>query len=139
MTPDINNNSIVLRIDYGDFSALFTGDIYMLKENELVKEKPELLDVDLLKIPHHGHTTSNGRRFGDAVTPQLAVATGRIVLDSSVYYNYTKHGSKVLMDYCDGYIHVTTDGSEISWEHSRERTIDYYDKFEYENINKAAN
>ncbi len=136
-TPDINNSSIVLRIDYKGFSALFTGDIYHLQELNLVRTKPELLDVDLLKMPHHGNSTSNSKKFADAVKPQLAVATGRLVIEATQYYVYTKHGAKVLFDYCDGYIHVFTDGEDISWEHSRERTIDYYDKYEFENIAAA--
>ncbi|MBQ6508982.1 MAG: MBL fold metallo-hydrolase [Flexilinea sp.] len=133
-TPDINNSSIVLRMDYGDFSALFTGDIYQLQEMELVRNAADLLDADLLKMPHHGNSTSNSKKFADAVKPQLAVATGRLVIDAMQYYVYTKNGAKVLFDYCDGYIHVYTDGEEITWEHSRERTIDFYDKYEYENL-----
>ena len=135
-TPDINNSSIVLRMDYRDFSALFTGDIYKLKEAELVREKAELLDVDLLKMPHHGNGTSNSKEFAKAVRPELAVATGRLVIQDFNYYVYTMTGSKVLFDYCDGYIHVSTDGETMEWDHSRERTIDYYDKFEYENLKK---
>ena len=133
-TPDVNNSSIVMRFDYGGFSALFTGDIYHVQEMELVRNHADLLDVDLLKMPHHGNSTSNSKKFADAVKPQLAVATGRLVIEATQYFVYTKHVAKVLFDYCDGYIHVYTDGEEMSWEHSRERTIDYYDKYEYENI-----
>ena len=137
-TPDINNSSIVLRMDYRDFSALFTGDIYNVKERDLTKNKADLLDVDLLKMPHHGNSqTSNGKDFALAISPVLVVATGRTPIDSMTYYYYTKQGARVLFDYCDGYIHAFTDGEEITWEHSRERTTDYYDKFEYENLIKG--
>ena len=138
-TDDINNSSIVLRMDYRDFSALFTGDIYKLKEAELVREKPELLDVDLLKMPHHGNGTSNSKGFAAAVTPKLAVATGRLVIQDFNYYVYTMTGSRVLFDFCDGYIHVSTDGKDMEWDHSRERTIDYYDKYEYEALMEKKN
>ena len=134
--PAVNNVSVVLRMDYRDFSALFTGDIYLEKELELVRECGELLDVDLLKMPHHGRPTSNSKKFAQAVTPQLAVATGHIGLEAGQYYNYTKLGAKVLFDYCDGYIHVYTDGAELFREQSRERETDYYDKYEYENLNR---
>ncbi len=137
-TPDINNSSIVMRMDYRDFSALFTGDIYNVKEWDLTKNKADLLDVDLLKMPHHGNgQTSNNKDFALAVSPVLVVATGRTPIDSMTYYYYTKQGAKVLFDYCDGYIHVFTDGEELTWERSRERTTDYYDKFEYENLIKG--
>ena len=137
-TPDINNSSIVLRMDYRDFSALFTGDIYNVKERELTKNKADLLDVDLLKMPHHGNgQTSNGKDFALAISPALVVATGRMPIESMTYYYYTKQGAKVLFDYCDGYIHAVTDGEGLTWEHSRERVTDFYDKFEYENLTKG--
>ena len=134
-TPDVNNSSIVLRMDYKEFSALFTGDIYLVKEWDLTKNKADLLDVDLLKMPHHGNsTTSNSKDFALAVSPALVVGTGHMAIESMTYYYYTKQGAKVLFDYCDGYIHAFTDGIELNWEHSRERATDYYDKFEYENL-----
>ena len=138
-TPEVNNTSIVLRMDYKNFSALFTGDIYKLKEDELVREKAELLDTDLLKMPHHGNGTSNSKAFAKAVTPKLAVATGRLAIQDFNYYVYTMTGAKVLFDLCDGYIHVSTDGEEMEWDQSRERTIDYYDKFEYEALREKMN
>lgn len=126
LTPDVNNDSLVFRLDYGDFSALFTGDIYAAKEWELVAKYPEVLDVDLLKIPHHGHNTSSTRDFSAAVTPVLAVGTGHVAMDLNTYMSYTRTGSEVLMDYCDGYIHVWSDGTGLEYEHSKERTVRLY-------------
>lgn len=126
LTPDVNNSSIVFRMDYGDFSALFTGDIYAAKEWDLVERFPELLDVDLLKVPHHGHNTSSTREFGAAVTPKLAVATSHVAMDLNSYMSYTRTGSQVLMDFCDGYVHVWSDGTGLDYEHSKERTIRMY-------------
>ena len=126
LTPDINNSSIVFRLDYGSFSALFTGDIYAAKEWDLVARYPEVLDVDLLKVPHHGHNTSSTREFGAAVTPTLAVSTGYVAMDLNTYMSYTRTGSEVLMDYCDGYVHVWSDGTGLEYEHSKERTVRLY-------------
>ena len=129
-TEQINNASIVLRIEYGDFSALFTGDIYQRQEEVLVREKAELLDADLLKIPHHGEPTSSSRAFAKAVSPKLAVATGRIFVQDYQYRTYAKAGAKVRFDLLDGYISVRTDGKTMEWEQSRERMTDHFDKYE---------
>ncbi len=133
---DVNKTSIVMRFDYRDFSALFTGDIYKPKEGELAGLIPEMLDADLLKIPHHGNNTSNSKGFAEAVTPKIAVAMGRINLEPACYYVYTMQGSRVLTDLLDGYIHVSTDGETTEWDSSRERTIDTYDIYEYEIISQ---
>lgn len=128
-TPDVNNSSLVIRMDYGGFSALFTGDIYAAKEWDLVERFPELLDVDLLKVPHHGHNTSSTREFGAAVTPKLAVATSYVAMDLNCYMSYTRTGSVVLMDFCDGYVHVWSDGTGLDYEHSKERTVRTYNGY----------
>ncbi len=130
-TEKVNNASVLLRMDYGDFSALFTGDIYLRMENELIRDKAELLDVDLLKMPHHGEVTSNTRDFAKAVSPKLAVATGHIFVQDYIYRSYTKTGAKVRFDMLDGYIRVWSDGVTMEWDQSRERETDHFDRFEY--------
>ncbi len=129
-TEEINNDSVVLRMDYRNFSALFTGDIYKSYEEVLVREKADLLDVDLLKIPHHGQSTSSTSAFAQAVTPMLAVATGGRSMKDTQYKRYTDTGAIVRFDLVDGYIRVWTDGVVMSWDQSQERTTDRYDKYE---------
>lgn len=131
VTEDINGTSLVLRFDYGEVSALFTGDIYAPKERELVTMYGRLLDVDILKIPHHGNNTSSCAEFAAAVSPQVAVATGGLMMTTNVYYSYAKTGAKVLFDAVDGYITIMTDGKDIEVSTSRERETDYYEKYEY--------
>jgi competence protein ComEC len=48
-----NANSVVLRLDYGDFSMLFTGDAEAQTEARLI-ENGARLDADVLKVGHHG-------------------------------------------------------------------------------------
>lgn len=72
---DMNNDSVVLRADFGESSVLYTGDAEDISEKEMV-EKFRLsgkLDCDLLKVGHHGSENSSTDIFLDAVTPELAV------------------------------------------------------------------
>ena len=131
-TQEMNNSSLTIRMDYGEFSALLTGDLYESRELDLVKKYGEFLDVDLLKIPHHGHPTSTSEQFVSATTPEVAVGLGHVLLGTNKYSNLLKNGAKaVLMDIADGYIHVWSDGkSEIQWETSRERTLTNYERYD---------
>jgi competence protein ComEC len=69
---DVNNNSVVIRLTYGDVSFLLTGDIEQDVEKELVRSGLYLHST-VLKLPHHGSKTSSSQLFLDAVTPQVAV------------------------------------------------------------------
>lgn len=68
---DLNNTSLVLRVDYGAASCLFTGDMEEPEEKELLQNGADL-DVDFLKVGHHGAATSSSEAFLAAVTPQYA-------------------------------------------------------------------
>ena len=69
---DNNENSIVLRIDYGETSFLFTGDIGIEAEDELVESGADLA-ATVLKVAHHGSRGSSGYVFLRAVAPQYGV------------------------------------------------------------------
>jgi competence protein ComEC len=68
-----NDNSLVLRIRYGDRAALLVGDAEHEEENTLLATRPESLRADLLKVGHHGSRTSTGPAFLAAVAPEVAV------------------------------------------------------------------
>lgn len=68
---DLNNTSLVLRVDYEDVSCLFTGDMEEPEEEEILASGADL-DVDYLKVGHHGARTSSSEAFLAAVTPQYA-------------------------------------------------------------------
>lgn len=74
-----NNASLVLKLSYGHTSILFTGDVEAEVEERIVSSGTEddidvsLLDVDVLKVAHHGSAYSSGKAFLDAVDPQAAI------------------------------------------------------------------
>jgi len=69
---DVNNNSVVLRLEYGDFSLMLTGDIFDEAECDLVEGRWRLRST-VLKVAHHGSATSSCEEFLGAVSPQIAV------------------------------------------------------------------
>ena len=68
---DFNNNSIVGRLTYGNFSMLFTGDAEKEEEATILK-KGGTLKSDVLKVGHHGSRTSSSPAFLKAVSPKDA-------------------------------------------------------------------
>lgn len=67
-----NNYSVIVKATCGDTSFLFTGDAEVLSEKEMLKNKTDL-SADVLKVGHHGSTTSSSNDFLDAVNPTYAV------------------------------------------------------------------
>ena len=129
-TRQLNDYSIVMRMDYGETSALFTGDIYDSAEIALCSLMPDKLDVDLLKVPHHGGSTSSTERFVSTVSPEIAVATANVKMPESVYRRYKNIGADVYLDWCDGYIFVSSDGNELTVETSHARDTTIYEKYD---------
>lgn len=71
---DVNDGSVVLRLEHGDRSLLLTGDAEAVAEAELVSTYgTEGLTADLLKVGHHGSRSSSTRAFLESVRPQHAV------------------------------------------------------------------
>ncbi len=70
-----NDYSVVLRVDYGATSVLFTGDAETESEEEMLNRYRLTgeLDCDLLKVGHHGSDSSSSEAFLKAVTPAFAV------------------------------------------------------------------
>jgi competence protein ComEC len=69
---DINNNSVVTRLSYGQVAVLLPGDIGAEAESELIARKV-LLRSTVLKLPHHGSCSSTSPQFLEAVSPQVVV------------------------------------------------------------------
>lgn len=70
---ETNNYSAVVKITYGSNSFLFTGDAEELSENEMLDECYDKLCADVLKVGHHGSSSSTSDAFLQAVSPKYAV------------------------------------------------------------------
>ena len=72
----LNNNSIVCKLHYKNFSILFTGDIEEVAERKILQEYKNnlnILDSTILKIAHHGSKTSSTKEFIEVVNPKIAL------------------------------------------------------------------
>lgn len=71
---EMNDHSVVLRVLFGQTALMMTGDAELLSEGEMMQTfGGEALKADLLKVGHHGSTTSSGSAFLSAVDPDFAV------------------------------------------------------------------
>jgi len=71
----LNNNSIVMRLNYQNFKMLFTGDIEAEAEEEIVGlyKNTNFLIADILKVAHHGSKTSSNENFLELIKPKIAL------------------------------------------------------------------
>ena len=75
----LNNNALVCKLCYKNFSMLFTGDIEEATEKGLIKKygdtkvDTKVLNSTVLKVAHHGSKTSSIKEFVNLVKPKIAV------------------------------------------------------------------
>lgn len=110
-----NENSLVLRLSYGEFSVLLTGDAGVAAEFAMLADGAPL-HATVLKVGHHGSSGSSSPAFIRAVNPQVAVIqTGvdnryghphKMVLDNLA-------GRTVLRNDLHGRIHIASDGQQM--------------------------
>jgi competence protein ComEC len=70
---DINNNSVVLRVEFGHVAILMTGDAQSEAEARLLSHGSTDLRADILKVGHHGSAYSSTPAFLAAVHPSIAI------------------------------------------------------------------
>jgi len=90
-----NNNSIVLLITKGTVKTLLTGDIEESAEQAI---KDEVGAVDVLKVPHHGNTTSSSYEFLKTLQPETAISTS---------FGYSQFGAYEYLTYIGTTIYTT--------------------------------
>ncbi|MCF7793962.1 MAG: DNA internalization-related competence protein ComEC/Rec2 [Candidatus Cloacimonetes bacterium] len=69
---NINNNSIVILADFGEFEVMFTGDLELEGEEYILQRYADFLPAEILKVGHHGSKTASSLEFVDHVHPQFA-------------------------------------------------------------------
>ena len=85
-----NANSVVARLDYGDFSMLLTGDAEAQTEDRLISQGARL-QAKVLKVGHHGSRYATSERFIQNVKPEVAVI-------SNGEFNRYGHPSQEVLD-----------------------------------------
>ena len=118
---DTNNTSIVIRIVYGDTSFLFTGDAEQETEARIL-ESGQDIESTVLKVGHHGSSTSTSQAFLDAVSPTYAVIScgkGNSYghPHSETLAKLASAGVEVLRTDELGDIYCTSDGSEVTFSY----------------------
>jgi competence protein ComEC len=113
-----NNDSLVLRVRFGEKTLLLTGDIEKQAETALVKTGTNLR-TDVLKVPHHGSKTSSTVHFVAAARPALAViSVGRHSIfghpNQEVIDRWRASGAQVITTGEKGTISVVTDGVNLT-------------------------
>jgi len=92
---DRNENSIVLRLSYGQTSFLYTGDAEEAQESYLVEEYGSALNSTIYKAGHHGSSSSSSDELLDATDPQAAV------ISSAYDSQYGHPHDEVLQSFAD--------------------------------------
>ncbi|HSG15521.1 MAG TPA: DNA internalization-related competence protein ComEC/Rec2 [Anaerolineae bacterium] len=115
-----NDQSVALRLVYGDFSLLMTGDAGQPAETQMLRSGRNLQSL-VYKAGHHGAKTSNSAAFLDAVRPQIMVVTA----GSENWYGHPDQevleragalGTAVLRTDELGTIELISDGQGMWWE-----------------------
>lgn len=115
---DINDSSIVLKLNYFSNSFLFTGDLGSNKEKEILNSGANI-KADVLKVGHHGSSYSTASLFLDKVNPSFAaISVGKNNIykhpASSTLEKLNKRGIKVYRTDLDGTILFESNGKDIS-------------------------
>ncbi|HUR94175.1 MAG TPA: DNA internalization-related competence protein ComEC/Rec2 [Gemmatimonadales bacterium] len=122
---DVNEDSLVLLIEFGEFQAIFAGDAGFPAESAMAVR---LRRVDVLKVGHHGSRGSTGDAWLDAIRPTVAVISlGRNDYGHpapATLRRLAGHGAVVYRTDRAGTISVTTDGRRMTIR-SREGTASY--------------
>jgi beta-lactamase superfamily II metal-dependent hydrolase len=137
----INDYSIVLKMEYGSNSFLFTGDSEILSEKEIL-EKNYNVQVDVLKVAHHGSTTSTSDEFLNAVSPKYAIISCGEDNDyghphKEIVAKLDKKGIKILRTDELGTIVINSDGENLTLPNGE--VLKASDKTETDNGIEIAN
>lgn len=122
-----NANSVVLRLTYGEFAMLFTGDAEFETEDQMMKAGANL-QANVLKIGHHGSRHATSGKFLTTVGPQFAIISvgegndyghpSQLTLD-----RLKKANIKTLRTDLSGEIEIFSDGKTFAARPGRKATL----------------
>lgn len=116
---DLNNNSVVVRLEYQQFSMLLPGDSEREAESRMLATEREKLRSTMLKVGHHGSGTATSAAFLRAVAPEAAV----ISLGAGNPYGHPHQstlnrlsaaGARTYRTDTDGTVTIATDGQHYT-------------------------
>jgi competence protein ComEC len=122
--PDLNDLSVVMRVSYGEFAALLTGDATAAVEMRVLGDPGTDLGAHVLKLGHHGSHTSTTPALLAAASPSLAIVSAgqgnryghphRSVLERLEAYDVRvlrtdRHGSIVIRADAHGDVQIRTE------------------------------
>jgi competence protein ComEC len=121
---DVNNNSVVTKVDYGNFSLLMLGDIEGAGERSLLQTNQKIKSK-AIKVAHHGSSRSSSASFLRKVKPKVAIiSVGRNNKyghpSSLVLTRLSRLGAKVYRTDRNGDVKIISDGHRL-WVRSVRR------------------
>ena len=125
LVDDTNNNSIVLRLSYGNVDFLFTGDAEQEAEAAMLTASDiPVPDVEILKVGHHGSRTASSQDFLAATSPEVAIymaATGNRYghPHKETILNLNQVGAEIYGTDIHSTIIITTDGEAFTTQTER--------------------
>lgn len=119
ISEEPNNTSLVLRIEYGETSFLLAGDAEIAEEEDILNGGYEV-ESTVLKVGHHGSSTSSSPFFISAVSPEYAIVSDG--MDDSGFGHLTERtieklqtiGAEIYRTDLHGTIICTSDGKTVS-------------------------
>lgn len=136
---NLNNYSVGILLTYGDNKFIFTGDAEKIVEKDILATGINI-DADLMKMAHHGSSTSNTEAFLDKISPNIAIITcGK---DNSYGHPHkeiveclNKRNINTYRTDLQGHIIALSDGKTIAIKTEKTNVVTTDDK----NINNSKN
>lgn len=117
-----NGRSVVLHLAYGDTDVLLPGDVEAKAERDLVRSYGEQLESRVVKVPHHGSSTSSTRPFVEAIVDsseetRAVVSVGQSnrfgMPDEKVLERWRTSGASVRSTAGEGAVWLRSDGENV--------------------------
>lgn len=120
----INNSSLVFKMEYNNFSILFTGDVYKQRDKELYLKYGNQLKSNVLKVPHHGDSKrASSKDFISAVDADYGIILDNRYYGPKIIEKYESFNTELLCRESEGKIVLKTDGNKYFIESINEKML----------------